>query len=42
MASIPNTTDGTMEDLLYICIGIALYGATIALAYLFEFLRGPR
>ncbi len=31
-----------MDDLLYIGIGIACFVATIALAYLFERLRGPR
>jgi hypothetical protein len=42
MASIQITKDGTMEDLLYIAAGIAFYAATIALAHLFERLRGPR
>ena len=42
MDSIPNTTDGTMEDLVFIAAGIAFYLATIGLAHLFERLRGPR
>jgi hypothetical protein len=31
-----------MEDLLFVGIGTAFFIATIALAYLFERLRGPR
>ncbi len=31
-----------MEDLVFIAAGIAFYAATIALAHLFERLRGPR